>query len=79
MPGTHDLALFALTVFVLNANRGVDLAFTLVSTLKGGVRAGLAAAAGINAGCVLHTLAATFGLAPLVFRTLCVGVLRRCR
>ena len=55
MPGTHDLALFALTVFVLNATPGVDLAFTLVSTLKGGVRAGLAAAAAINAGCVLVT------------------------
>ena len=64
MPGTHDLALFALTVFVLNATPGVDLAFTLVSTLKGGVRAGLAA---------------TVGLATLVFRNLCVGVLRRCR
>jgi threonine/homoserine/homoserine lactone efflux protein len=64
--GTHDLALFAVTVFVLNATPGVDLAFTLVSTLRGGVRAGLAAAAGIAAGCVVHTLAAAFGLAALL-------------
>jgi len=42
------------------------MAFTLVSTLKGGVRAGLAAAAGIGAGCVVHTLAAAFGLAALL-------------
>ena len=66
MLGTHDLALFALTVFVLNATPGVDLAFTLVSTLKGGIRAGLAAAAGIASGCIVHTLAAAFGLAALL-------------
>ncbi len=66
MLGTHDLALFALTVLVLNATPGVDLAFTLVSTLKGGVRAGLAAAAGICIGCVVHTLAAASGLAALL-------------
>ena len=48
MFGTHDLALFALTVFVLNATPGVDMAFTLVSTLRGGVRGGLAAAAGVS-------------------------------
>jgi threonine/homoserine/homoserine lactone efflux protein len=64
--GTHDLALFALTVLVLNATPGVDLAFTLVSTLKSGVRAGLAAAAGIGSGCIVHTLAAAFGLAALL-------------
>jgi threonine/homoserine/homoserine lactone efflux protein len=66
MFGTQDLALFAVTVFVLNATPGVDLAFTLVSTLRGGIRAGLAAAAGIGAGCIVHTLAAAFGLAALL-------------
>jgi threonine/homoserine/homoserine lactone efflux protein len=64
--GTHDLALFAFTVLVVNATPGVDMAFTLVSTLRGGVRAGLAAAAGIVSGCAIHTLAATFGLAALM-------------
>ena len=66
MFGTHDLALFTLTVFVLNATPGVDMAFTLVSTLRGGVRAGLAAAFGVSVGCVVHALAATFGLAALM-------------
>jgi threonine/homoserine/homoserine lactone efflux protein len=66
MFGTHDLALFALTVLVVNATPGVDMAFTLVSTLRGGVRAGLAAAAGINAGCIVHTAAAALGLAALL-------------
>lgn len=66
MFGTHDLALFALTVLVLNATPGVDMAFTLVSTLRGGIRGGLAAAAGVSTGCVVHALAATFGLAALM-------------
>jgi threonine/homoserine/homoserine lactone efflux protein len=66
MFGTHDLALFAITVLVINATPGVDLMFTLVSTLKGGMQAGLAAAAGISCGCVVHTLAAAFGLAALL-------------
>lgn len=66
MLGTHDLPLFALTVFVLNATPGVDMAFTLLATLRGGVRGGLAAALGVCAGCVVHVLAAAFGLAALM-------------
>ena len=66
MFGTHDIALFALTCFVVNATPGVDMAFTLLSTLRGGVKAGLAAATGIGAGCVVHALAAAFGLAALM-------------
>ena len=67
-PGAGELGVFALAVLLLNATPGVDRAFTLVSTLRGGVRAGLAAAAGIAAGCIVHTLAAAFGLAAL-----CIG------
>lgn len=66
MFGTHDLPLFAATVFVLNATPGVDMALAIASTLKGGWRQGVAAALGIMAGCVLHTLAAAFGLAALL-------------
>jgi threonine/homoserine/homoserine lactone efflux protein len=66
MQGIHDLVLFSATVFVLNATPGVDMAFTVASTLRGGWRQGVAAALGIGAGCVLHTLAAAFGLAALL-------------
>jgi threonine/homoserine/homoserine lactone efflux protein len=66
MFGTHDLWLFAITVLVLNATPGVDLMFTLTRTLQHGVRSGFAAALGINAGCVVHTLAAAFGLAAVL-------------
>lgn len=64
--GLHDLPLFALTVLVLNATPGVDLVFTVSRTLQHGVRTGLAGAAGISAGCVVHALGAAFGLAALL-------------
>ena len=66
MLGTHSLALFATTVFVINATQGVDMMLTLTRTLRHGVRGGLAAAAGIMAGCVVHALAAALGLAALI-------------
>ncbi|RZS54769.1 LysE family translocator [Sphaerotilus mobilis] len=64
--GLQDLALFSLTVLVLNATPGVDLLFTITRTLKHGVRGGLAGAAGISAGCVVHAVGAAFGLAALL-------------
>ena len=66
MLGTHDLALFAATVFVLNATPGVDMMLVLASTLKRGVRAGLLTSLGVATGCSVHTLLAAFGLAALL-------------
>ena len=58
--------MFATAVFVLNATPGVDFLLTVSRTLQGGARAGVAAALGISAGCVVHALAAAFGLAALL-------------
>ena len=66
MLGTHDLALFAATVFVLNATPGVDMMLVLASTLKRGVRVGLMTSLGVATGCSVHTLLAAFGLAALL-------------
>jgi len=66
MNGVHDLWLFIATVFVLNATPGVDMMITASRTLQHGVRGGLATALGVSAGCVVHTLAAAFGLAALM-------------
>lgn len=66
LAGWHELALFMGAVFMLNATPGVDLLLTVTRTLQGGPRAGLAAALGINTGCLVHTLAAAFGLAALL-------------
>ena len=66
LPGAAEAALFATAVFLLNATPGVDFLLTVSRTLQGGARAGVAAALGINAGCVVHALAAAFGLAALL-------------
>ena len=65
-PGPAEAAVFMTAVFVLNATPGVDFLLTVSRTLQGGTRAGVAAALGINAGCVVHALAAAFGLAALL-------------
>jgi threonine/homoserine/homoserine lactone efflux protein len=65
-PGATEAAVFAAAVFVLNATPGVDFLLTVSRTLQGGARAGVAAVAGINAGCVVHALAAAFGLAAVL-------------
>jgi threonine/homoserine/homoserine lactone efflux protein len=66
LPAPGEALLFAAAVLVLNATPGVDVLLTVSRTLQGGVRAGVAASAGINAGCVVHALAAAFGLAALL-------------
>ena len=66
LPGPAQAMVFAGAMFVLNATPGVDFLLTVSRTLQGGARAGVAAALGISAGCVLHALAAAFGLAALL-------------
>ena len=66
LPAPAELLLFAAAVFVLNATPGVDFVLTVTRTLSRGARAGAAAALGISSGCVLHALAAAFGLAALL-------------
>ena len=66
LPQPGELLLFAAAVFVLNATPGVDFLLTVTRTLSRGARAGIAAALGVSAGCVMHALAAAFGLAALL-------------
>ena len=66
LPGPAEAAVFAAAVFVLNATPGVDFLLTVSRTLQGGWRAGVAAALGISAGCLVHALAAAFGLAAVL-------------
>ncbi|MCW5610027.1 MAG: LysE family translocator [Rubrivivax sp.] len=66
LPGPAAALVFAGAVAVLNATPGVDFLLTVTRTLAGGMRAGVATALGISAGCVVHALAAAFGLAALL-------------
>ncbi|MEM9014498.1 MAG: LysE family translocator [Pseudomonadota bacterium] len=64
-PEPNVLAGFLAGALILNLTPGPDVAFTLASTARGGLRAGLAAAAGIVVGCTIWAAAAALGLASL--------------
>lgn len=66
LPDAHGWALFALATLALNATPGVDLLLVGGRTLQHGARAGLAAAAGVCAGCLGHTVAVAVGLAAVL-------------
>ena len=66
MFGTHDLALFVIAGLLLNITPGPDMIYIASRTAAQGFRAGLAAILGINAGCLVHTLAAAIGLSALL-------------
>jgi len=66
MFGTHDLALFILAGLLLNITPGPDMVYIASRTASQGFRGGVAAILGINAGCLVHTLAAAIGLSALL-------------
>jgi threonine/homoserine/homoserine lactone efflux protein len=66
MLGIHHYWLFIATAVVLVITPGQDTFFILGRSLAGGRAAGLAAALGITAGSVIHTLFAALGLSALL-------------
>ncbi len=66
MNGIHDLGLFVAAGLLLNVTPGPDLAYIAARGAAGGFRAGVAAALGIAAGCIVHTIAAAAGLSVLL-------------
>jgi RhtB (resistance to homoserine/threonine) family protein len=66
MLGIHHYWLFIATAVILVITPGQDTFFILGRSLSGGRSAGIAAALGITAGSVLHTLAAALGLSALL-------------
>lgn len=66
MFGTHDLALFILSGFLLNLTPGADCLFIALRSAAQGFRAGLAATLGVCSGCLVHVLAAALGLSAIL-------------
>jgi threonine/homoserine/homoserine lactone efflux protein len=64
--GIHGLALFATAALLVNLTPGPDLLFVAGSSLAHGRRAGVMAALGVGAGCLLHTALAAVGVAALI-------------
>jgi threonine/homoserine/homoserine lactone efflux protein len=66
VPDAQHLLVFVAAGLLLNLTPGPDVLYIVTHSLRAGVRAGLAAALGITAGCFVHVLAAAVGVSALL-------------
>lgn len=62
----HDLTIFAGAALLLNLTPGPDMLYVAGTSASRGSRAGVAAALGIGAGCLVHVVLAAVGLSALL-------------
>jgi threonine/homoserine/homoserine lactone efflux protein len=67
MFGVMDLGMFIVAGLILNITPGVDLLYITNRSAVQGKKAGVVAALGIGAGCMVHVFAAAFGLSVILF------------
>ncbi|MCF8113921.1 MAG: LysE family translocator [Desulfotignum sp.] len=66
MFGIENYAGFLAAAVILNLTPGADTMYILTRSIAQGPRAGLVSVAGIMSGCVVHVLAAAFGLSLIL-------------
>lgn len=77
MPSLESLSLFFIATLALNLTPGPDMLYVASRSAAQGTAAGLMSTLGIGAGCVVHMLAAAFGLsALLMMSSVAFGVLK---
>jgi threonine/homoserine/homoserine lactone efflux protein len=64
--GVQDLLTFILAGLLLNITPGADTLYIVGRSTGQGVRAGVVAALGIGAGCIVHIVAAAIGLSAIL-------------
>ena len=64
--GTENLGVFVAAGLLLNITPGADMLFIAGRSAAQGSKAGVVAAVGIGAGCLIHILFATFGLSVVL-------------
>jgi threonine/homoserine/homoserine lactone efflux protein len=64
--GIHEAPLFVVAALLLNLTPGADMVFVAGTGAAAGRRAGLMAAWGVGAGCLLHVAMAAIGLSALI-------------
>ena len=69
MLGTQHLGVFIAAGLLLNITPGPDTIYILGRTLAQGRPAGVASVLGISTGCLVHTIAAAFGLSAILARS----------
>jgi len=66
---TATLVLFLVSTLALNVSPGPDVLFVLANSAQHGIRGVILATFGVSTGLVVHTVAATVGLAALLAAT----------
>ena len=66
MFGIHNYWLFIVSGLLLNITPGQDTFYIVGRSISQGRRAGILSALGISTGCLVHTLAAAFGLSAVL-------------
>ena len=66
MPDASHLLVFFAAGLLLNLTPGPDVMFIVANAVRAGARAGVAAALGISAGCLVHVAAAALGVSALL-------------
>lgn len=66
LPDLSTLLAYSLASILLFITPGPDMSLWLSQTINSGRHSGLAAVAGTNLGCVIHTLLAAFGVSALI-------------
>ncbi len=66
IPSPTVLVVYTLASFVLFITPGPDMSLWLSKTFSGGRNAGIAAMAGTNLGCTVHSVLAAFGISVLI-------------
>jgi threonine/homoserine/homoserine lactone efflux protein len=69
IPEPHTLALFAIAAFLLAVVPGPAVVYIVTQSIDGGRVAGLASAAGIGTGGLVHVMFAAVGLSALLLRS----------
>src|SRR6266404_7167340 len=66
MFGIHNYWLFIVSGLLLNITPGQDTLYIVGRSVSQGRRAGVLSVLGISSGCLVHTLAAAFGLSAIL-------------
>lgn len=66
VPDPSILFTYSIACFILFITPGPDMSLFLAKTVQGGRRAGIASLSGAALGCLVHSLAAAFGISALI-------------
>src|SRR5262245_17799543 len=67
--GIENFWVFALTALLLNLTPGNDMLYVAARSTSQGSKAGIVSSLGIMAGCMVHIIAAMFGLSAIIAKS----------